>query len=313
MDKQEPAIPETMLEAVHAFANPEVARDFFVHIRWPQGVACPRSCGSIRVAYMAKQKRWYCNDCKGQFTAKVGTIFEDSPIGFDKWLPAIWLIASARNGISSCELARALHVTQKTAWFMLHRIREGMRNEAFGKFFGPVEADETYVGGKKGNRGRSEGRPKTGPQADKAIVMGIVQRKGKVRAWVVPSTQGFTLRQKIRDNVYAGETVYTDQSGSYYRLRDLDAYDHQVINHALEYVRGHIHTNNIEGFWSVFKRMIKGTYIAPRPKHLQRYVEEEVFRFNERDSTDGIRFVKTLAGFHGKRLTYKALTTKADG
>ncbi|HTU69527.1 MAG TPA: IS1595 family transposase [Candidatus Baltobacteraceae bacterium] len=310
MEAQAQPVPETLLEAVRRFQDPQVAHDYFVALRWPNGVACPRACGSVNVDYMPKHRRWYCRDCRGQFSAKVGTIFEESPIGFDKWLPAIWLIASNRNGISSCELARALKVTQKTAWFMLHRIREGMRDDAFGKFFGPVEADETYVGGKKGNRGRSAGRKKTGPQAGKAIVMGIVQRKGKVRAWVVPSALGFTLRQKIRDNVFAGETVYTDQHGAYYRLRDLDGYDHQVINHALEYVRGHIHTNNIEGFWSVFKRMVKGTYIAPRVQHLQRYVEEEVFRFNERESTDGPRFVKLAQGADGKRLTYKALTAK---
>lgn len=123
--------------------------------------------------------------------------------------------------------------------------------------------------------------------------------------------KAFTLRQKIRDNVYAGQTVYTDQAGAYYRLRDLDGYDHQVINHALEYVRGHIHTNNIEGFWSVFKRMVKGTYIAPPPKHLQRYVEEEVFRFNARGEVDGARFPNALRRTEGVRLTYKSLTSKA--
>jgi len=148
MPKQE--IPRSMLEAVQQFSDPQAAHDFFVQIRFPNGVACPRmGCGSDAVAYMPKHRRWYCNDCKRQFSAKVGTIFEDSPIGLDKWLPAIWLIASNRNGISSHELARALKVTQKSAWFMLHRIREAMADPGFIKLMGPVEADETYVGGKR--------------------------------------------------------------------------------------------------------------------------------------------------------------------
>ncbi len=127
------ATPGPMLEAVRRFADPQVAQDYFVQIRWPNAVACPRDCGSVNVKYMPKHRRWYCRDCKGQFTAKVGTVFEDSPIGFDKWLPAMWLIASARNGISSCEIARALHVTQKTAWFMLHRLRATMQTGTFEK------------------------------------------------------------------------------------------------------------------------------------------------------------------------------------
>jgi len=288
-------IPETMLEAVRQFADPQVAHDFFVGIRWPSGVACPRACGSVKVAYMAKRRRWCCNDCKGQFTAKVGTIFEDSPIGFDKWLPAIWLIASNRNGISSCELARALKVQQRTAWFMLHRIREAMRNESYEKMRGPVEADETYVGGKYKAQRDHHGRAlRKGPNHNKTTVMGIVQRGGGIRAFVVPSTQGLTLRERLRQNVEPGEVVYTDSAAAYGRLSN-------------EYVRGRIHTNSIEGFWSVFKRTIRGTYIAPRPSHLQAYLEEQVFRFNERENGDGARFVKAIGGTEGKRLTYAGL------
>lgn len=305
------AIPDTMLQAVRQFEDPQVAHDFFVQIRWPEGVvACPRACGSVRVAYMAKQRRWYCNDCKGQFTAKTGTIFEDSPISFSKWLPAVWLIASNRNGVSSCEVARALKVTQKTAWFMLHRIREAMRNESFELMRGPVEADETYVGGKYNTRRDHHGRAqRKGPNYNKTTVMGIVQRKGGIRAFVIPSTRGLTLADRLRQHVEPGATVYTDAASGYLKLSD--EYVHHVINHATEYVRGHIHTNSIEGFWSVFKRTIRGTYIAPRPQHLQAYVEEQVFRFNERENSDGIRFVKALDWTNGKRLTYRALTGKS--
>jgi transposase-like protein len=306
MDKH--PIPETMQEAVQQFADPQAAHDFFVQIRFPNGVACPRlGCGSAAVAYMPKVRRWYCNECKRQFSAKVGTIFEDSPIGLDKWLPAIWLIASNRNGISSYEIARALNVTQKTAWFMLHRIREAMRDKSFEKLKGPVEADETFIGAKhnarKDHHGRGQRRFK--PQT---AVMGIVQRGGKVRAFVIPNAGTMQLFMKLRDNVERGATVYTDSWAGYNAARF--RWTHHVVNHAIEYVRGHVHTNNIEGFWSVFKRTIKGTYVAPRPKHLQAYIEEQVFRFNERKESDGPRFAKATKAADGKRLTYKALVAK---
>jgi len=308
--------PETMLEAARRFADPQVAHDYFVAIRWPNGVGCPRmGCGSMDVTFYPKHRRWYCKDCRHQFTAKVGTVFEDSPIGFDKWLPAMWLIASNRNGISSCELARALHVTQKTAWFMLHRIRQIMQNEAFVRLQGPVEADETFVGGKFRNLTMKHRRRLAGPSgrqpnplASKTVVMGIVERGGEARAWVVPDTAKDTLQNKIAEHVTAGETVYTDAHPSYMGLRR--GYNHYVINHAVEYVNGHVYTNTIEAFWSVFKRTIKGTYIAPRPWHLQRYVEEQVFRFNARKETDGERFPKALKRVEGVRLTYKALISK---
>jgi transposase-like protein len=301
-----------MLQAVRQFADPQVAHDFFTQIRFPNGVACPRmGCGSAAVAYMPKVRRWYCNDCKKQSSVKVGTIFEDSPIGLDKWLPAIWLLASNRNGTSSYELARALDVTQKTAWFMLHRIREAMKDKTFTKLAGPVESDETYVGAKQrsGLRlGDHHGRKSRGPAYGKQIVQGIVERKGDVRAFVIPSIKRATLTDKIREHVQPGATVYTDALASYASISD--EYVHHVINHAVEYVRGHVHTNNIEGFWSVFKRTLKGTYVAPRPEHLQRYVEEQVYRFNRRNEEDGTRFAKAVKKADGKRITYKALIGK---
>jgi transposase-like protein len=315
MDKQ--PIPETMLQAVRQFSDPQTAHDFFVAIRWPNGVACPRSCGSIKVSYMPTQRRWYCNDCKGQFTAKLGTIFEDSPIGFDKWLPAIWLIASNKNGISSCELARALEVTQKTAWFMLHRIRLALKYETFDKLTGDVEADETFVGGKAKHKHR-QNRPLSGHKAmghvDKTPVMGMIERRtpgrtGRVRAFVVPSVRKKTLLPRIMDSIDRDATMFTDALHSYEHLDDY-FFAHYVVNHAIEYVRGDAHVNNMECFWSVFKRTLGGTYIHVFPRHLDRYLDEQIFRFNERDSTDGPRFAKALCQAEGKRLTYKILTEK---
>ncbi len=312
MDKQ--PVPKTMLEAVRQFADSQRAHDFFVTMRWPSGVACPLDCGSVRVAYMPKRRRWYCNDCKGQFTAKVGTIFEDSPIGFDKWLPAFWLLASNRNGISSCEVARALCVTQKTAWFMLQRIREAMRDETFEKLAGPVEADETYIGGLYRNMSIARRvRLEKSRSRGKVAVMGIVERnkrdrKGKIRAFVLPYVSAKTVQGGVRKHVEEGAQLHTDGLAAYKGL--WTDYDHKTIDHALEYVHENVHTNSIEAFWSVFKRTIKGTYIAPRKQDFQRYVEEQVFRFNERENTDGPRFIKATKGAEGKRLTYKTLTAK---
>jgi transposase-like protein len=290
MDKQ----PETLLEAVRYFADEDVAREFYVHLRWPYGVACPRmGCGNADVYYIKTRKQWQCKECRKFFTAKLGTIFEDSPIGFSKWVPAMWLIANAKNGISSCEVARALGVTQKTAWFMLHRLRLAMQTPTAEKLAGPVEADETYVGGKERNKrhpAQAKSGKSKGPGSGRMIVMGVVQRnkpgkKGKVRAWLIPNTQTDTVQRRNREHVEGGNLVYTDALASYAGLKW--SHEHEVINHAFEYVRGNVHTNTIEAFWSVFKRTVKGTYIAPRPWHLQRYVEEQVWRFNERESASG--------------------------
>lgn len=306
--------PATMLEAVRQFADPQVAHDYFVRMRWPNGAACPR-CGNAEPHALPRYRRWFCKDCDRQFTVKVGTVFEDSPIGFDKWLPAIWLIASNKNGISSCELARALAVTQKTAWFILHRIRLALADGSFEKLSGEVEADETWIGPKGRSINRRDPNPsKTGKTRGaaykKTAVMGIRERGGRVRAWVIPSNRKETLLPKIIESVTKGSTVYTDQLGSYHALKFED-YVHQVINHAERYVDGRVHTNSIENFWSVLKRTIGGTYICPRPKHLDRYLEEQIFRYNERENTDGPRFAKAVKGAEGKRLTYKALIAKS--
>ena len=308
----ESKVPETLLEAVRYFSNPDVAHQFVTDLRWPNGVACPRmGCGNADVAYMPKYRTWYCKECKRKFTAKVGTIFEDSPIGFDKWLPAIWLLSANRNGISSCELARGLGVTQKTAWFILHRVRLAMADGTFEKLSGEVEADETWIGPKARSINRRGGRSKKsrGPGFSKTPVMGIRERGGRVRAFVIDDRQRKTLLPRIFENVAKGSTIYTDEAHQYHALKYAD-YVHEVINHAEKYVDGRVHTNSIENFWSVLKRTIGGTYICPRPRHLDRYLDEQIFRYNERENEDGPRFIEAVKGADGKRLTYKSLIAK---
>src|SRR5579863_470475 len=305
-------VPETLLEAVRMFADPQVAHDFFVQIRFPNGVACPRAgCGSAAVTFMPKYFRWNCSECRRQFSAKVGTVFEDSPISLTKWLPAIWLIASNRNGISSYEIARGLGVTQKTAWFMLHRIREMMAEEPNDLLSGTVEADEAYIGGKfeSMNRKRRRAVEKAGQTAysSKTPVIGMVERRGRVRAFKVPDVTQKTLLPKLTESIHPDATVYTDALELYKHINEFFL-RHASVNHGLkEYVRGNVHTNNIECFWSVLKRTIGGTYTHVNPRHLDRYLAEQVYRFNERENTDGPRFAKAMKGADGKRLTYKGL------
>jgi transposase-like protein len=313
MDKH--PLPKTMLEAARYFEDPQRAHDFFVAIRFPNGVACPRmGCGSAEVAYMPKHWRWYCNECKRQFSAKVGTIFEDSPIPLTKWLPAVWLIASNRNGISSYEIARGLGVTQKTAWFMLHRIREMMADEPTDKLSGTVEVDEAYIGGKwermNQKRRRAIAKGRHTPLSSKQAVLGMVERKGRVRAWAVPTTGHQTLLPLLRNSIHEDATVYTDAIALYTHINEFFLH-HATVDHDLkEYVRGNVHTNNIECFWAVLKRTIGGTYIHVHPRHLDRYLAEQVYRFNERENEDGPRFAKATKMADGKRLTYKALIAK---
>lgn len=303
----EPKFPQTLLEAIRYFGDADRAHEFMLKIRFPNGVACPRmGCGNADVQFIATRKIWRCKECKRQFSVKVGTIFEDSPIGLDKWLPTVWLLASNKNGISSLELHRALGVTQKTAWFMLHRVRLAMQTGTFEKLAGKVEVDETYVGGRvRHSKPGPTGKKSKGPRSGKTMVMGLVERQGKVRAFVVPDVTRATLHGRIREHVEPGTVVYTDAWHSYKGLVD---YVHYVVNHDYEYVNGHIHTNTIENFWSLLRRALHGTYIAARPWHLHRYVDEEAFRFNTRDMKDGDRFVEAVRKVDGKRLTYRALT-----
>ena len=312
------ATPKTLQDAILFFSDYANCHRAVMEIRWPDGVVrCPH-CGSEKVTYMENARRWKCygNHPKPQFSLKVGTVFEDSPIPLQKWLPALWLLTGAKNGISSYELARALGVTQKTAWFMLSRLRLALQSEYGGKMSGTVEVDETFIGGKarymhsakKRRMGISQGRSMAG----KVAVLGLLERHGKDGHSVV-RVQGLDGRKKrhLQDNVRrfveVGATVHTDELFSYQGL-DKSGFTHNVINHAEAYVDGEVHTNGMENFWSLLKRAIKGTYVSIEPFHLFRYLDEQAFRFNHRKGTDAMRFALALKGILNKRLTYSALT-----
>jgi transposase-like protein len=310
--------PRTLLEAIKYFSDPDVALAQMVELRWPNGVYCP-SCGRTDVRYIATRRLWECKEKhpKRQFSAKVGTLFEDSAIPLEKWFPAIWLIANCKNGISSYELARDLGITQKSGWFMLHRIRKAMKAGSIEKMVGEVEADESFLGGlsknmhKKRRKQVMKGTGGTG----KTAVMGILKRtnkkgKSKVRALVVPDVRKDTLTKEIRETVTVGSELYTDAWVGYRGLSD--EYRHEVVDHAVEYVRGKVHTNGIENFWSLLKRTVKGTYVSVEPFHLGRYLDEQTFRFNERDDDDYGRFRNVLSSVSGRRLTYQQLIGNAQ-
>jgi transposase-like protein len=287
-----------------------------VKLRWPNGVVCP-TCGRNDVVFLANQRKWQCKSVHHhrQFSAKVGTIFEDSPIGLDKWLAAMWMLAGCKNGISSYEVGRALGVTQKSAWFMMHRIRLAMQSESFlklGKDGKEVEVDETFIGGKSRNMhiDKRERRITGTGGKDKTVVMGILERHGEVRLTVVPSRRKKVVQEQIRNHVSAGAALYSDALQSYDGLSQ--DYAHQVIDHAETYVNGKIHTNGLENFWSLLKRGINGTYVSVEPFHLFRYLDEQAFRYNNRHKpmNDGDRFEILASHVLGKRLTYAELTGK---
>ncbi len=304
--------PNNLLGAVKYFSDLTVCNRYMRNIKWPGGKPFCHKCGSVNIGEIATRSMLKCRDCKKQFSYKVGTIFEDSPLGLDKWFVAVWCIANAKNGISSCELARALDVTQKTAWFMLHRVREAMTSKTFTKLSGPIESDETFIGGEARNMHKSkrEKRIKGRGAVGKRIVHGLLERGGEVRAQVVPTTEASELQPIIKANVERGATVYTDEAQAYVGLDQ--TFVHEAINHAEEYVRGMVHTNGIENFWSLFKRCIKGTYVQIAPFHLQRYVDEEAFRFNTRKGNDTIRFETVMGTTVGRRITWRQLC-QVDG
>jgi transposase-like protein len=303
------------------FADPKNCNSFLAGLRWTDGKPrCPH-CGSDRVSFLEKQNRYKCygKHPRAQFSLKVGTIFEDSPIGLDKWLCAMWLIVNCKNGISSCEMARALGITQKSAWFLDHRIRFALYNGSFDKLSGHVEADETFIGGKARNMHVAQRQRRitgTGTK-DKVPVIGILERgkngKSQVRTAVIPNRKKKALQSEVRNHVEAGSALYTDFLLSYEGLAG--DYAHRVVDHAVEYVRGGVvHTNGLENYWSLLKRTISGTYVSVEPWHLFRYLDEQAYRFNNRskDMSDFDRFQLAASQIAGKRLTWNQVTGK-DG
>jgi transposase-like protein len=306
--------PKTLQEAIVYFADPENCKNFVVNqLRWTDGVVkCPR-CNSEKVFWIAKERVWKCygKHDHAKFSLKTGTLMEDSPISVDKWLVALWLVVNCKNGISSCEMARDLGITQKSAWFLNHRIRMMLHDGSIEKASGHVEADETLIGGKARNMHVAQRRRRitgTGGK-DKTPVMGILERGGKIRTSVVENRKKRTLQAEIHKHVEAGSALYTDFLLSYEGLEG--KYAHQVVNHAVEYVNGNAHTNGLENYWSLLKRSISGTYVSVEPWHLFRYLDEQSYRYNNRkEMTDFDRFKLAASQMVGKRLTWNEATGK---
>jgi transposase-like protein len=317
--------PETLQEAIKYFADFENCWKFMVDLRWPDKVVrCPR-CDSERVAWLETAHVWKCygKHDHAKFSLKTGTIFEDSPIALDKWLPVAWMVVNCRNGVSSHEIARDFKITQKSAWFMLHRVRLAMQDKRTGGKIGGkggdgVEVDETFIGGKVRNMHKSR---KVQAQKDgrnlgnKVTVLGMLERGGKVRTKIVQDRQKATIQAIVKKNVKFGSDLYSDEHGMQWRMPG--EYDsHEMVNHALEYARGNVHTNGIENFWSLLKRSLGGTYVSVEPFHLFRYLDEQAFRFNNRKDadeqpvSDSERFKAALSQIVGRRLTYKELIGK---
>lgn len=304
-------LPSTLQDAIQYFSDKQRALDFMIAMRWPHGPVCPR-CEDKGYNFLKTRSIWECKGCKKQYSVKVGTIFEDSAIKLDKWICAMWMMVNAKNGVSSYEIHRSLGVTQKTAWFMMHRIRLALQKGSVDrKLMGEVEADETYIGGNARNM-HADKRLKTlrtEGSFRKAVVIGMLERKGEVRTAVLNRASGKLIEQAVRNHVVPGSTLYSDQANAYVKVgRD---YAHKVINHAEEYVRGNVHTNSIENFWSLLKRGIKGTYVSVEPFHLFRYLDEQSFRFNTRKDNDQGRFMAAMSSIMGKRVEYKDLIGQA--
>jgi transposase-like protein len=316
--------PKTLQEAIVYFSDRDRAFQFAVAFRWPNGlVSCPR-CGSEKHAFIKTRRIWECYGCKKQFSLKVGTIFEDSAITIDKWMMVIWMLSNCKNGVSSYEIARSIGVTQKSAWFMLHRVRKAMETGAYDGPLGggpaPVEVDESFVGGEPKNWHKSKReahrkavrseRVRTYQNAftHKTAVVGMLDRESRqIRAKVVPNVRRDTLQKEILSTIAPGSKVYTDQAVAYTCLQQ--TFIHDTVNHAVEYVRGNVHTNGIENFWSLLKRNLAGTYVAVEPFHLDRYLAEQCFRFNHRKGWNDLgRFHLAMSAVAGKRLTYAELT-----
>jgi len=309
--------PKTLQQAIRYFSDEQVCIDTVAALRWPKGPICPKCEGKDHY-YLASQRRWKCKACARQFSVKVGTIFEDSALPLDKWLCALWMLVNCKNGVSSYEIHRALGITQKSAWFVLHRLRLALQRSSLIKLGGKgkeVEVDESFIGGKARNMHRNVHRRRIvqGGPHDKTIVMGILERGGEVRAQVLPHRRKPLIQKEVRNHVAADSALMTDKLQSYDGLiRD---YCHYVIDHAEAYVDGKVHTNGLENFWSLLKRGLKGTYISVEPFHLFRYLDEQTWRYNNRATkdnpmNDGDRFQLALSQIAGKRLTFAEVTGK---
>jgi transposase-like protein len=310
--------PKTLQQAIKYFSDEQVCIDTVAELRWPNGAVCPK-CSHGEHYYLATQKRWKCKKCGKQFSVKVGTIFEDSAIPLDKWLIALWLLVNCKNGVSSYEIGRDLGITQKSAWFVLHRLRLALQSGSMGKLGGGgkhIEADETFIGGLSRNMHKDVRKRRidgTGIK-DKTAVMGILERGGEVRATVVGNRRKKEMQGEINRHIMAGSAIYTDAFMSYVGLKQ-QGFAHQIIDHAEKYVDGQVHTNGLENFWSLVKRGLKGTYISVEPFHLFRYLDEQVYRFNNRGNKenplhDGDRFRMALSQVAGRRLTFAEVTGK---
>jgi len=316
----ESELPKTLLTAVEYFASAKVCFEAMLAVKWPDGkITCPK-CKGDKIGVITSRSMLQCKakDCRKQFSVKVDTIFEDSPLPLQKWFVAIWCVANAKNGISSMELARALGVRQPTAWFMLHRVRLAMQTKSFRKLEGEVEIDETFIGGKRKNmhKGKREGLTGRGA-VGKAIVQGLLERgdasSGKAseaRMTVLPDVDDETLLRAVRQNVKPGAQIYSDAFPAYRSI--CFTHFHSFVDHVSKYVSGRVHTNGLENFFSLFKRCLKGTWVQVAPFHLQRYLDEQTFRFNNRRASDLTRFQRVLSCVVGRRITYRVLTATGD-
>jgi len=309
--------PQTLMEAIQYYTNELRCVEFLSQLKWKAtgGERCCPRCGSTNITCMRTRPTFLCKErgCKKQFSIKVGTVMECSKLPITKWVPAIWLIVNNKNGISSYELHRGIGVTQQTAWFMLHRIRESISNGSLSKMSGTVEVDETGVGGLAKNMHKSRKEKfmvNKSVRGNQTSVIGILERNGEVRAKVVRDRAKATLVREIVKNVDPDAILYTDSASYYKKLNELFG-NHKMVDHeAKEYVRDNIWTNGIENFWTLLKRTVKGTYIQISPYHLNSYVTEQAFRYNTRKETDAERFERAVGHIFGKRLTYKQLIAR---